>query len=155
MTSRSAELAIARGEAQKKSSVPSRVEAELGELERQINGNGDRPISTLLAEVVDRVCSMTRADGAAIAVRDQWGVVCRASVGNAPEVGSRLQPDSALTRECFETGTVVVCDDAETDFRVHSVAAKSLRLRSVVVVPIRAREPVPDVVEVLGLLEVL
>ena len=155
MTRRSAELAIARGEAQKRSSVPSRVEAELRELERQINGNGGRPISTLLAEVVDRVCSMTRADGAAIAVRDQWGVVCRASVGNAPEVGSRLQPDSALTRECFETGTVVVCDDAETDFRVHSVAAKSLRLRSVVVVPIRAREPVPDVVEVLGLLEVL
>lgn len=155
MTRRSAELAIARGEAQKASSVPSRVEAELGELERQINGNGDRPISTLLAEVVDRLCSMTRADGAAIAVRDQWGVVCRASVGNAPEVGSRLQPDSALTRECFETGTVVVCEDAETDFRVHSVAAKSLRLRSAVVVPIRAREPVPDVVEVLGLLEVL
>jgi hypothetical protein len=105
------ELVIHHGAARKAHSASSTVRAELRELERQINDNRDRP--ALLSKVVDRVYSLTRADGAAIAVRDQSGVVCRASVGNAPEVGSRLQPDSALTRECFETGAVVVCEDTK------------------------------------------
>src|ERR1700680_2714879 len=156
MSRRSVELAIEHGEAPRVLSVPSTVQAELGELERQISGNRDRPISALLSEVVDRVYLLTRADGAARSFREQWGVVCRASVGDAPEVGSRLQPDSALTRECFETGTVVVCEDTETDLRVRSATAKSLRLRSAAVVPIQTRRAVPgEEGGVLGLIEVL
>src|ERR1700730_4130495 len=100
MARRSAELAIAGSEVQRALSVPNEVETELRELEKRINGKYDRPLSVLLSEVIDRICPLPRADGAAIAVRDQWGVVCRASAGNAPDVGSRLQPDSALTREC-------------------------------------------------------
>jgi WD40 repeat protein len=155
MARRSVELAIAGSEVQRALSVPNEVETELRELEKRINGKYDRPISVLLSEVIDRICPLTRADGAAIAVRDPWGLVCRASAGNAPDVGSRLQPDSALTRECFETGTVVVCEDTESDFRIRSVAARSLRLRSAVVVPILAPHPDAAVVEVLGLIEVL
>src|ERR1700693_3794533 len=109
------------------------TEAELQELEKEIARNRDWPIHSLLNQVVAGVSSITHAQGAAIAVCDQWGVICRASAGEAPEVGSRLQPDSALTRECFETGQVVVCEDAERDDRVPRSTANILRLRSAVV----------------------
>ena len=125
------------------------TEAELRTLEKEITGN-DGPISSLLTRVVKRVSSITLATGAAIAVCDQWGVTCRASVGDAPEVGSRLRPDSALTRECFESGQVVVCKDTESDFRVRRATAQSLRLRSAVVVPLQNQGPVLGVIEVLS-----
>ena len=126
------------------------TEAELRTLEKEITGNRDGPISSLLTRVVKRVSSITLATGAAIAVCDQWGVTCSASVGDAPEVGSRLRPDSALTRECFESGQVVVCKDTESDFRVRRTTAQSLRLRSAVVVPLQNQGPVLGVIEVLS-----
>ncbi len=126
------------------------AETELQELEKEIGRNRNRPLSTLLAEIIQRIGSVTGADGAAIALCDQWGVICRASAGDAPEVGSRLRPDSALTRECFEIGQVVVCEDAETDYRVRHATAKSLRLRSAVLVPLRTQDSVLGVIEVLS-----
>src|SRR5712691_10159254 len=126
------------------------TEAELRELEKEIANSRDWATSALLKQVLERVSSITLAQGAAIAVSDQWGVICRASVGQAPEVGSRLRPDSALTRECFETGQVVICEDTETDYRVHRATAKSLRLRCAVVVPLQAQDSVVGVIEVLS-----
>ncbi len=126
-----------------------RAESEIGELEREISENRDRPLSIVLKGVIERVRSLTDADGAAIALRDAWGVVCRASTGEAPDVGSRLQPESSLTRECFESGQVVICEDTEEDSRGR-LAAKSLRLRSAVVVPVLAQGSVLGVVEVLS-----
>jgi WD40 repeat protein len=126
------------------------TEAELQELEKEIARSRDWPIHTLLDQVVSGISSITHADGAAIAVCDQWGVICRASVGEAPEVGSRLRPDSALTRECFETGQVVVCEDTETDYRVRHSTSNSLSLRSAVVVPLRDQGSVLGVIEILS-----
>ena len=126
------------------------AETELLELEKEIDSNRNRPPSTLLAEIVQQIGSVTGADGAAIALCDQWGIICRASAGNAPEVGSRLRSDSALTRECFEMGQVVVCEDTETDYRVPRATAKSLRLRSAVLVPLRTQGSVLGVIEVLS-----
>jgi WD40 repeat protein len=125
------------------------TEAELRELEKEIANSRDWSTPALLKQVLERVSSITLAQGAAIAVSDQWGVICRASVGEAPEVGSRLRPDSALTRECFETGQVVVCEDTENDFRVRRSTANDLRLRSAVVVPL------PNQGSVLGVIEIL
>ncbi len=125
------------------------TEAELRELEKEIANSRDWATPALLKQVLERVSSITLAQGAAIAVSDQWGVICRASVGEAPEVGSRLRPDSALTRECFETGQVVVCEDTENDFRVRRSTANNLRLRSAVVVPL------PNQGSVLGVIEIL
>ena len=71
-------------------------------------------------------------------------------MGEAPEVGSRLRPDSALTRECFETGQVVVCEDTESDYRVRRSTANNLRLRSAVVVPLQNQGSVLGVIEILS-----
>jgi TPR repeat protein len=125
-------------------------ETELLELEREMKRKKHRPASAVLMEVVERVCSLTRADGAVIAALDLWGLVCRASTGSAPMVGSRLQHHCGLTNECFVNGHVVVCDDAEADSRVEPSLAKSLQLRSAVAVPIMAKGSVLGVLEVLS-----
>ncbi len=149
MPRRSAQLPSISAKVRRATNAQNRAEIELGELEREINENRDRPLSIVLKGVIDRVRSLTDADGAAIALRDAWGVVCRASAGEAPDVGSRLHPESSLTRECFESGQVMICEGTEEDSRVR-LAAKSLRLRSAVVVPVQAQGSVLGVVEVLS-----
>src|SRR5438105_10837455 len=149
MPRRSAQLPSISAKVRRATNAQNRAEIELGELEREINENRDRPLSIVLKGVIDRVRSLTDADGAAIALRDAWGVVCQANAGEAPDVGSRLHPESSLTRECFESGQVMICEDTEEDSRVR-LAAKSLRLRSAVVVPVQAQGSVLGVVEVLS-----
>jgi WD40 repeat protein/cytoskeletal protein RodZ len=149
MARQSAEPVPDRGSMPDTAASPGALEVELRELESEIVNN-DQPISPLLKTVAERIAAITLADGTAIAVCDQWGVICRASTGDAPEVGSRLRPDSALTRECFETGQTVVCQDTETDYRVRRLTAKSLRLRSAVVVPLQRNDSVLGVVEILS-----
>jgi WD40 repeat protein len=150
MAKQGVELAATRDQTPPALIVPSLADTEILEIEREIRSHRDRPISVLLKDVVELVCSMTHADGAAIALCDQWGVICRASTGDAPELGTRLRPDSALTRECFQNGQVVVCEDTETDYRVHRPTAQSLKLRSAVVVPLRAQDSILGVLEVLS-----
>jgi hypothetical protein len=65
-------------------------------------------------------------------------------------VGSRLRPESALTKECFESGQVVVCEDTETDYRVRGSTAKNLRLRSAVVVPLKVSGSILGVIEIFS-----
>ena len=79
MSTRKVELAVASGQTHVHS-APSTTETELREIERLIDSNRNQPIPALLKEVVDRISSLTGSDGAAIAVRDRWGVVCRASL---------------------------------------------------------------------------
>lgn len=141
---------LSSGEASK---VRASIDPEILEFERHIEERKkkDAPASALLTEVVERVPSLTFADGAIIALVEQEGdVVCRASTGTGPVVGSRLQPQSGLTKECFASQRVVVCEDTENDSRVGSSIAKRLRLRSAVAVPIMAEGTVLGVVEVLS-----
>jgi putative methionine-R-sulfoxide reductase with GAF domain len=112
--------------------------------------NADQRLSALLTTVVERVCFVTGADGAAIALCDPDGVLCRASTGDAPAVGSRLEIDSSFTRECFESGQPVLCEDAENDARVQRSIARSLRLRSALAVPIQAQGFVLGIAEVFS-----
>ena len=130
--------------------LPETVLPEVLALERQLSESWERPVSVVLAEVVEKICALTGADGAAIALSDNGQLICCASAGDAPSVGSRLQSEAGLTRECFETGQVVVCEDAESDSRVPGWLAQSLRLRSLVAVPIESYGKVLGIVEVLS-----
>ena len=125
-------------------------QAEVDALEREISSDENRPLASTLALVVERLSWLTGAEGAAIALRDERGLFCGASQGQAPDAGSVLQPGSGLTRQCFETGEAVVSDDAAADPRVQLSVARSLQLRSVLAVPIRSAESVLGVVEVLS-----
>jgi len=99
--------------------------------------------------IVRRMMEVTRASGAAIALREADDVVCRASVGNAPDVGVKLS-SSSLSGECFRTGTVVLLSDSETDSRVDPEVCRQLNFRSLLVLPITAGEESIGIAEVLS-----
>jgi WD40 repeat protein len=127
----------------------NRAEIEIREIERCIKENHERPLSAVLKLVIERVRSLTDAEGALIALIDAWGVVCRATAGKGPEVGSRLHSEPTLTSKCIESGRVVICEEAGEDVR-ERLAPPRWRLRSVVLVPIHGHGSVLGVVEVLS-----
>ena len=101
---------------------------------------GDLP-NCDFARIVEEARSLTGAHGAAIALRDEHGVLCRASTGNAPSVGLTLRPESGLAGECLRTGEPVCCDDMDNDPRVDRAIATSLQSRSALLLPIRGARP--------------
>lgn len=105
-------------------------------------------LDDVLHLVAERAMAITGADGVAIAFAEGDAIVCRASVGKiVPDAGVRLDPNSAFSGACFRTGTVVRCDDAESDTRVSVQACRRLGALSIVAVPLMGRS------SVLGLIE--
>ncbi len=103
-----------------------------------------------LEQVVRKMMVVTAAEGAAIALREGERVVCQASAGNAPAVGTQLNPESGLSGECLRLGQPVLCADTRSDERVNAEACRQLRLRSVLLVPVLAHGEVAGVLEVFS-----
>src|SRR5438067_9471957 len=82
--------------------------------------------------IVRRMAELTRATGAAIALREGQDVFCRASFGNAPDVGVKLS-SSSLSGECLRTGNVVLLEDSENDARVDPAICRQLDFRSLLI----------------------
>src|SRR5438067_3093329 len=80
--------------------------------------------------------TLTNASGTAVALRHGNEVICRASAGRAPEMGTTLRSDSGLSGECLRSGMTMRTDDTETDPRVDAAACRALGVRSIVVFPI-------------------
>jgi TonB family protein len=116
----------------------------------QVSVSGAASVSEALTHAVELARRLTGADGAAVVLRQPEGVFCRASAGEAPDVGSRLKPHAGFTAECLRTGGVVLSADVENDPRAHPATAKRLRLRSILIVPIRVQGSVVAAVEVLS-----
>lgn len=103
-----------------------------------------------LAYLVDRMSAVIHATGAAIAIESDGNIVCRASCGQAPDVGAIVNPDSGLTGECIRTRDVVRCEDTETDPRVDRMVCRGLDIRSAVVIPVLAGGRMAGVIEVFS-----
>src|SRR5579863_5749822 len=105
-------------------------------------------LDEVLQLVAERALAITGADGVAIALAEGNAIVCRASAGSiAPDAGIRLDPNSGFSGECLVSGRVVRCDDVDTDSRVDLLACRRLGVRSMLAVPLSARQ------SVIGLLE--
>jgi len=105
-------------------------------------------LDEVLQLVAERAVAITGADGLAIALAENNEIVLRASAGTVrPDVGARIDRDSAFSGACFKTAQVVNCDDTETDPRVNIDACRKLGARSMVAVPLCGRR------RVIGLLE--
>jgi TonB family protein len=100
--------------------------------------------------LVHRLVRLTRAAGSAIAWSDANNVICQASSGNAPSVGTKLDADSSITGECFRTGNIVSISDAEKDVRLDAELCRELDLRSLLIVPVTTGNEVIGVVEVFS-----
>jgi N-acetylmuramoyl-L-alanine amidase/putative methionine-R-sulfoxide reductase with GAF domain len=105
-------------------------------------------LDEVLQLVAKRAVVITGADGLGIALAEHNEIVLRASAGAIkPDVGARIQRDSAFSGACFRTAQIIRCDDTETDDRVNLDACRKLGARSMVAVPLCGRK------RVIGLLE--
>src|SRR5271165_2524226 len=105
-------------------------------------------LDEVLQLVAERAIAITGADGLGIALAENNEIVLRASAGSIkPDVGQRIQRDSAFSGACFRTAQIIRCDDTETDDRVNLYACRQLGARSMVAVPLCGRR------RVIGLLE--
>src|ERR1035438_8147589 len=105
-------------------------------------------LDEVLQLVAERAVAITGADGLAIALAENNEIVLRAAAGKVrPDVGARIDRDSAFSGACFRSAQIVLCDDTETDPRVNLQACRKLGARSMVAVPLCGRR------RVIGLLE--
>jgi len=105
-------------------------------------------LDEVLQLVAERGIAITGADGLAIALADNNEIVLRAAAGSVrPDIGARIDRDSAFSGACFREAQIVTCDDTETDPRVNLQACRKLGARSMVAVPLCGRR------RVIGLLE--
>jgi N-acetylmuramoyl-L-alanine amidase len=97
-------------------------------------------LDEVLQLVADRAVAITGADGLAIALAENNEIVLRAAAGTVrPDLGARIDRDSAFSGACFRTARIVSCDDTETDARVNLQACRRLGARSMVAVPLCGR----------------
>jgi N-acetylmuramoyl-L-alanine amidase/putative methionine-R-sulfoxide reductase with GAF domain len=105
-------------------------------------------LDEVLQLVAERAVAITGADGLAIALAENDEIILRASAGTVrPDVGARIDRDSAFSGACFRSAQIVNCDDTEVDPRVNLQACRKLGARSIVAVPLCGRR------RVIGLLE--
>ncbi len=121
--------------------------AALWAVQREVESQGSN-LDSALGLIAERARAFTRANGSAIALAEYREMVCRASSGDAPPVGARLEIGSGFSGYCARTGFLQRCDDTEIDPRVDRESCRLLRIRSMIAVPIRVGDTV------IGLLEV-
>src|SRR5215469_2819880 len=105
-------------------------------------------LDLVLNEVVDQARKATRAIGAAIALSRDGQMICRATTGNAPDLGVRIGKETGISGACLITGNVQLCSDTDVDPRVDAQACRRLHVRSMLMVAIS------DGRENFGILEV-
>jgi GAF domain-containing protein len=107
-------------------------------------------LESSLPMLAEHARDFTGASGAAIALSVGDEMICRASTGSAPSVGSRFQTGTGFSGECVRGGRLLQCDDAETDPRVDRENCRDLGIRSMIAVPIQAGDAVTGLLEVFS-----
>ena len=107
---------------------------------------GNPPLQTL----AEQVLRFLHASGVAIATSSEGEMICSASAGAAPGVGTRFQSGAAFSGECIRSGVLMRCDDAETDPRVDHGACLAMGIRSIIAAPIRSDARVTGLIEVFS-----
>jgi len=105
-------------------------------------------LEEVLQLVAERAVAITGADGLAIALAENNEIVLRAAAGTVrPDIGARIDRDSAFSGACFRSAQIINCDDTETDSRVNLEACRKMGARSMVAVPLCGRRRVIGVLE--------
>jgi GAF domain-containing protein/PilZ domain-containing protein/Sel1 repeat-containing protein len=130
----------------------SDVLAAVTAVQREVEALGS-DLAGAVQLIVSRTQALLRASGAALALSDEAPgfMVCRASAGpDAPPVGARLQVEYGFSGECVKTGSLLRCDDTETDSRVDPESCRALGIRSILAAPVRAADKSIGILEVFS-----
>ena len=121
---------------------------DAGVLHAEFDHDEQFVLDEVLQLVAERAIAITGADGLAIALAENNEIVLRASAGTVkPDIGARIDRDSAFSGACFNSAQIVNCDDTELDPRVNLEACRKLGARSMVAVPLCGRRRVIGVLE--------
>lgn len=126
--------------------------AALTVVQRQVEAL-DSDLAAALKLIAERAQSLLQASGAAVALNDSDPdfMICRASSGSdAPPVGARLQIGSGFSGECVKRGTLLRCDDSETDTRVDRESCRAFGIRSILAAPVRVGDRSIGIAETLS-----
>ena len=108
-------------------------------------------LDLILHDIAERARQATGASGAAVALERDGAMVCRAAAGEtAPDIGVSINTESGLTGACVREERAQWCPDTDADDRVDAEACRQLQVRSIVVVPLFARERVIGVFEIFS-----
>ena len=106
-------------------------------------------LNAALTLIASRACSITRGTGAAVALKGEVEMTCRAVAGaSAPEIGAKVDISAGFSGECVRLGRPIRCDDSRTDVRVDAEACNRLGIRSILAAPVLYER------DLVGLLEV-
>lgn len=95
-------------------------------------------LGAVLSLAADRSLSLIAADGAVVELAEGDEMVYRAVSGIAgAHLGLRLQQAGSLSGTCVHAGTILRCDDSETDPRVDRDACRLIGLRSMLLLPLK------------------
>jgi WD40 repeat protein len=109
----------------------------------------DQPTLDVILPAIEQIRSTMGASGIVLAIGDGGGLHSLASAGDVPAAGSNLQLDSEFTRECLETGRVVLCQDAYENSRI-PLTGNARILRSAVAVPIHFRGSLLGIIQLFS-----
>lgn len=111
--------------------------------------------SQVLGAVLEEMCSLSSATSASVWLLDphSGGLVCRQSIGPMSEdvVGWHLRPGEGIAGWVARSGESLIVPDAHADERYYAGVDQSLELglHSILTVPLRAKETVIGVIQVL------
>src|SRR5436305_1631682 len=78
-------------------------------------------LDLILHDIAERARQATSASGAAIAIRQDDAMVCRAAAGaTVPDLGAKITTEHGLSGACVRTGQTQWCTDTDADERVDS-----------------------------------
>src|SRR5438128_5474835 len=121
--------------------TPERLRFPAEDGGKSLTEMAQRDLNAALQLLAERAQYITAASGAAIALREDEEMICRASAGpSAPALGAHLQVNSGLSGESVRTRQILRCDNAELDSRANRESCRALGIASVVVLPL-IREP--------------
>jgi GAF domain/PilZ domain len=109
----------------------------------------DSNLANVLEFLVQRTQYVTGATGAALAMRESKGLICRARSGEtAPPLGMALRSsNSSLSGQALRLGDLLRCNSIETDDRVDVDGCRRLGIESILVLPLRRQR------NIIGLFE--
>ena len=120
------------------------------ETQRLVNAIPTAAAERAIGRVLERVQTVTNADGAAVELVKGDVLVRQVVSGLSMDVqGSRVELESSISGLCMRVGTPLLCRDTETDSRVDAEVCRQAGVRSMALAPmIHAGEP-------LGVLRVM
>jgi len=119
-------------------------------LQREIAGcHLDLP--SAMSIITHRTQDLTRAQGAVVEMLEGDEMVYVAASGSGERhIGLRLKAAGSLSGLCVAENKVLSCEDTENDYRVNREACRTVKVRSMVVVPLRHEKHAIGVLKVMS-----